>query len=188
MNMNESNTAVEVKVETLLRRLCEGLIKHTQDLSIVPSFRGGNISKYRIRAHVSDVGRIVGTGGERFNALKFLCQTVGMKEGRQIVLERPVESIGGKRERFDDYEPRADWPKEQIEKLLNDVCEACFKVKPVVSFLAPSHFMVACDVSEPLHLMEALRPYLQNVFNGIGTTNGQQLEIPVDYGLVERGR
>lgn len=171
------------EIETLITRLCAGVIAHNDKFKLKMTFGGSRMNRYVIQCHPDDGSRIVGTGGLRFKALKLLMQAAGAKIGHGLVLitvERPkgVSEI----DLFPPFQYNPRWPKDQITQLLYETCDSVFKYPFKIESnesVGACIFIIDPHKLEQSAFMAALAPALNNIFSGIGTTSGCLLSIDI---------
>ena len=173
---------IESKIESLITRLCSGVIAYNQDFRLVPTLSGSAITRYEIACNAADVGRILGVGGQRFQALKRIMRIAGERMGRQMMLSTVREPLTGKDEAFERIGFTDQWPKKEIQTLLRDTVEALIEGEMVIELREEKKsavFVVRVGRQERDALVSALPGMLNEIFTGIGVTHGCQLSIDV---------
>ena len=177
---NTTENDAERVAEELLRRILNGLISHTGDLEIIKQYSGGSLTKYTIRSHVADAPRIMGKGGLRFRAYRFILACIGQKFNKQIQLDNMLDPVVGQPEQFPRYKFNPRWPKEEIEALLQDMCDAIFSFPCgiiLVEGAGSAIFQIMHDPRESAAFIEKALPPIQDLMQAIGVTNGCQISI-----------
>lgn len=59
--------------------------------------------------HVSEVGKIVGTGGKKLRALRLIAQIAGQRAGEKWWVDQPLESPGVREDRSWDQREAPEW-------------------------------------------------------------------------------
>lgn len=178
MNTNE----IETQVEALLTRICNGVIAYPANLEILKTYSGDSLTNYNVRAHAADAPRLMGKGGNRFRSLRLVCRAAGEKLGRSIALESLVAPITGQPEPFPKFEFNPRWPKMQIQKLLEDTAAAMFRHPTQIGIqegVGSAILKLTIDPREQALLVEQASEALNNLFKGIGVTNGCQLSLDI---------
>lgn len=174
--------AIEAQTETLFTRLCHGVIAFPKEFHLHKTHSGDRLTKYNIVCHKADAARILGRGGERFRALKALMGCAGKRQGRMLLLESLEQPTIGTIQPWPKFEYNAKWPSKAVRKLLQETCDAVFRFPVNLEFEQMEDravFIVLHDSQEPVLLVNEITPALQNVFLGIGVTNGCHLSIDV---------
>lgn len=175
---------IETKVEELFTRICKGVIQYNNHFTLKKTFSGASLTKYNICCHAADSPRILGKGGDRFQALRLLMRIVGAKYGRQMKLETMEKPTIGAPAPFPKFKYNPKWPREQIKVMLQDICDNLFADKAevgIVEATGSAILTVRHGIHEPF--AESVAPALENIFNGVGTTNGCNLSV--DMGAKE---
>lgn len=73
-------------MDDLLRVLVEPLVHHKGDIHITP-VEGDNAVILELRVHPEDMGRVIGKGGKRAQAIRAILKAKGNHEGERILLD-----------------------------------------------------------------------------------------------------
>lgn len=161
-------------------RLCGGVIAHNADFKLKKVYSGASLTKYHIQCHAADGSRIVGRGGERFRAFRLLMMLAGHKMGRRISLDTVEKDTVGKPEQFENYKYNPQWPRDAVRNLFVDVCKVVLTQPAQVKLVEDGKTAILelrHDPRDSSTLESGLLLALENIFEGIGTTNGCQLSI-----------
>jgi predicted RNA-binding protein YlqC (UPF0109 family) len=180
---------VEALVESLSARICQGVIAFPKDLKVEATFSGASLTKYVILCHSADCPRILGKGGERFRGLRLLMGLVGASHGRQINFDSVKVTKREPAPPFPKCQYNPDWPRQKVLALMQDICQAVMRcpVKVRLEETPPSAVLVVrYDGARRLPELDVIcvTRALQNMFSGIGATNGCQLGV--DFGPEEQ--
>ena len=188
MKQEDTTKLVEEAIESLFTRLIAGFIEFREDFKFRKVFSGDRLTNYNIICNAADCPRVLGKGGERFRALRYLMERAGEKLNRQISLETMESPVVGKPKPFPKFRYNPKWPRKEVEKLLADTCEAVFthpvKIELRESMGSAIFVVKHSDREFPVNVAQ-VAVCLQNIFRGVGTTNGCQ--IAVDVGVDDSG-
>lgn len=117
----------------VLHRLLSSLVDGRAVGSVVVDFEHGTdpegepCVRWAWNCHVSEVGKIVGTGGKKLRALRLIAQIAGQRAGEKWWVEQPLESPGVREDRscWDQRDaPESDYhDTEPHRELLADLLE-----------------------------------------------------------------
>jgi len=169
-------------IETL-RRLVSGFLLHPEELQIdVAPGDGSGTLEITLRAPRGDTCRLIGGGGKHFRALEFIVGRMGVKYMQPARLLPIPRSDFGPLDKNPKFEPKADWPKEEIIELLREVCLACLNHELLQITAADNgeystKLTVKVSTDEPLRIVEEFATALRELFDDIGKAKGRILYI-----------
>lgn len=73
-------------MEELLKTLVEPLVEHPEDIQI-QQIPGRDAVILELRVHPDDMGRVIGKGGKRAQAMRSILKAKGNCEGERILLD-----------------------------------------------------------------------------------------------------
>lgn len=169
----------------LLRRILEGIVAHKEDLVIEHRKTLTSSMTITIQAHLADTARLIGEGALTYRALSALARAIGAQRGLRINIPPIREPVTGEPERY-KFAANPDWPKAEIDKLLDDTCRAAF-CHPEIIGIAYDHddenitstAEVTVSRSEPAEVVAAMSASLSRVFDAIGRNHGRLFVVDV---------
>lgn len=164
----------------LVERLLKEIVLHPQDLGVIPAPMEHNIP-LTIRCNVQDTGRIIGKGGQHFLACKAVARRIGQRNRVRLELEKLQNVRPSKQDGYKPFTAVVDWPRERIQKLVEDLARALFG--SVVS--VGSHdkdevstiFRVRIQTTDAEEEVAALAVAVAPLFTSIGICNGRVLYL-----------
>jgi predicted RNA-binding protein YlqC (UPF0109 family) len=182
---NQTTQQVE-KVKGILGRIVEDIIFHADCLKIDDS-TVGNLSIISILTHYADKGRVIGTDGKTFKALKVLVGHIGRNLGLQISLDRVGTSVDGPIDRYGKFKWKREWDRERILGLCLDVCKLLNRGSedPVVDESseekedgsATTIIKIILHGADGATRRAELQDAMFTIFNAIGRKNGRLLSV-----------
>lgn len=73
-------------MKALLQSVIEPLIQHPEDLAIEEEAKGREIV-LTVRAHPDDIGRVIGRGGKRAQAVRAIMKAKGAMDNRRVTVD-----------------------------------------------------------------------------------------------------
>lgn len=188
-----NTTEIEKLVTTLLRRVLTAIILHPDELVITPATGSTSVS-YKLQAHVSDTGKIIGERGMMFNAIRNLVTVLGQRYGVTIHLGRVEEPESGDKDKFTRFKLNDGWTNEfelVDAHLVEELCQHCFKGEIQVHYgeigRGETQFNLKVARDEPARLCQLMQETLQVIFTAIGKAQGRLIYIVVSPTLEATG-
>jgi len=171
-NMRESN---KEKVET---KVCE----FNGDVKLNKIVSGVTANKYTVSWNAADFPRIVGSKGSRFRALRRFMELAGQKSGYFFSLKQIEEPKIGEPKQFPPFKYNPRWPRDQVVKLLQDLCDLVFIDDAKVTLHEGEKaaiLLVQHSAREQINVTANIAEDFNSIFSGVGITNGCDLTVDV---------
>lgn len=180
--IEERKETAEDVLHAVLRALVEGFTEHHDLLNFEVRRTGVNI-EVRPTAHPNDAAKMIGTGGEKFHALKRIATCIAARSGCAVHISF-VEDAPGQVKCADEPPPayRADWPRAEIEALLRltmtQLLDGDFDVAWTNEHDNDSTAVVTHGAAERFAVPDrTLADSVSKVFNAIGLACGRRLYV-----------
>lgn len=170
------------KAKDLIRRICEQMILKPDRLKLDVMPMTNSFVVYVVAGY-SDAKRIVGSKGVHFEALKILTGLLGKKHGFSGKLDSIQDDGNPQEDRYADFVPSSDWPKAKVQKLVEDICEACLSEPARVTIQDGQNGMSVIEIftadDEAKETVESLSLALIYLVKPIGKGNQRRLMVNV---------
>jgi predicted RNA-binding protein YlqC (UPF0109 family) len=177
---------IEQFLKTLLAEVVKPFTFYPQDLKISTA-RFKKIISIQWQANKADTSRLIGSGGETYRALAAYFKLVGEQHGYVVELERLLDPVVGKVERYEPFKANPNWPKAEIVALLTNAALSGSRhgVAEVAAQDIGQKTALVVNVvkNESAETEAALQATLGHIFKVIGNATGRVLVIDVNRTL-----
>ena len=177
-----NGTAKDAAVETL-KLVCTALCNQPDQLGIVVEYSGESASCIAIRCSSSDRGRLIGSKGEHFRALRTITAAIGATRRHEVKLREVLPAPGPAiQRRLPPYRFNPKWPQASVMSVLRYTCEAIFncECEVLVQQLATSAILLVYPSKVPsLELHGLVLEPVGKIFAAIGLSHGCELLVDI---------
>jgi predicted RNA-binding protein YlqC (UPF0109 family) len=177
--MTEALTPVQDAALMFATRLFKALVVFDDALEVAGSMRGPVLS-ISVRAHGADTPRLIGRGGQTFNAVRAVVVVAAARTGLRVSFPGVSDPIKGVGEMLPEFIPAPNWPKLEFERLLTDTCEAAFGITLLERFERNGTMDYIAHVKGSDGIRTQMEPYFQTLFRTIGQRYGVKVRIELD--------
>lgn len=167
-------------VSGLFRRILTEMVAHPEHLDLGVRALSASVS-FSLRAHAADTPLLIGEGAANYRALMTLAVAMGGKAGYRVSMGPIREPEFGKPS-FYRFQPRQDWPRDRLRKLLDDVVGAIFIGEHTVEVDdndagGMTTWEVFVQGGQKPGLTAAVGPAIGRIFDAMGKSNGRLLAV-----------
>lgn len=174
MKSPESQTQAATALADLIRAIAAEIILHPEELQVQADVVAPGMIDVRIDARPTDVKRLIGTKGAHIRALRVFCKYFGEALDLGITI-RDFESPKDNGERYPEFVPSDDWPRDKdrlleiLRRMASGVFCCAFKIEDVP---ADGRIFVAIRISQ--HEAERVRYGMAEAFKVLGLAMGKK--------------